>query len=88
MVHITWILRSILNLIFGRSDTPPPARHYRDYPDASPPRARSWADGEFTALTNRIDGMERRTDLLNDRLEQLSRSMERVLQNMGDEDSD
>ncbi|XP_066932083.1 uncharacterized protein [Clytia hemisphaerica] len=89
MVHITWLLRSIVNLIFGRSDTPPPTpRHYRDYPDASPPRDRHRAEGEFTELTNRIDGMERRTELLNDRLDQLSRSMERVLQNMGDEDSD
>ena len=80
---IRWIFAKFLQLVFGR--TPAPAgRDFYDAPARPANMAGLGARGEFNALTSRIDGMERRTDMLNEKLDQLASSMERVLENMDD----
>ena len=85
---INWILSKFFGRAPNSHQPLPPRRQYYDNRDGTPPRNGApyqQTGGELNALTNRIDGMERRTDLLNDKLEELSRTMERVLQNMDDD---
>ena len=64
-------------------------RNGGDYKDA-PPRPAEVAvvhrHDDINALTGRINGMERRTDLLNKRVESMCITLDRVLQNMAHED--
>ena len=90
---LNWIVSKFLQLVFGRTPNEAlPARRQAFYdnidfhngaPNRSPPHQKGT---EFNALTKRINGMERRTDLLNEKIEQLAQSMESVLQNMDDDD--
>ena len=85
---INWVLSKFFGRTPNAPQPPPPRRQYYDNRDGAPMRNGApyqQTGGELNALTNRIDGMERRTDLLNNKLEELSRTMERVLENMDDD---
>lgn len=94
MRYVWWFTTSLFGLFLPVRDS--------DHADGAPPSPSTNLNGgyrprenryrnenrDISILTSRIDGMERKTDILTDRLEQLSRAMDRFGQNVSEDELD